>query len=110
VVLKLGYFGKVDQKHLGRFEMWSWRRKEKTSWTDRVRNVEVLHRDKEERNIIHTVKRGKVTWIGQILRRNCLLQHVFGRKVKGKIEVTGRRGRKSKTLLDRLKEKTGYWK
>jgi hypothetical protein len=28
------------------------------SWTDRVRNVEVLHRVKGERNIIHTVKRG----------------------------------------------------
>ena len=33
----------VGQKYLGRFDMWSWRRKEKTIWTDRVRN-EVLHR------------------------------------------------------------------
>jgi hypothetical protein len=29
---------------------------EKISWTDRVRNEEMLHRVKEERNIIHTVK------------------------------------------------------
>jgi hypothetical protein len=39
---------KVDQKHLESFEMWCWRRMEKISWTDRVRNEEVLHRVKEE--------------------------------------------------------------
>jgi len=34
--------------------MWCWRRVEKISWTDRVRNEEVLHRVKEERNILLT--------------------------------------------------------
>jgi hypothetical protein len=29
---------KVDQKYLESFEMWCWRRMEKISWTDRVRN------------------------------------------------------------------------
>jgi hypothetical protein len=33
----------VDQKHLESFEMWCWRRMEKISWTDHVRNEEVLH-------------------------------------------------------------------
>jgi hypothetical protein len=37
--------------------MWCWRRMEKISWTDSVRNEEVLLRVKEDRNIIHTVKR-----------------------------------------------------
>jgi hypothetical protein len=32
----------VDQKHTESFEMWCWRRMEKFSWTDRVRNEEVL--------------------------------------------------------------------
>jgi hypothetical protein len=32
--------------------MWCWRRMEKISWTDRVKNEEVLHRVKEERNNI----------------------------------------------------------
>ena len=32
---------------------------EKISWTNRVRNKEVLYRVNEERNIIHTVKRRK---------------------------------------------------
>jgi hypothetical protein len=48
---------KVDQKYLESFEMWCWRSREKISWTDRVRNEEVLHRMKEERNIVHTIKR-----------------------------------------------------
>ena len=32
----------ADQKHLESFEMWCWRRMEKISWTDHVRNEEVL--------------------------------------------------------------------
>jgi hypothetical protein len=39
--------------------MWCWRRMEKIGWTDRVKNEEVLNRVKEERNIIHTIKRRK---------------------------------------------------
>jgi hypothetical protein len=39
-----------------------------------VRNEEVLHRVKEERNIVHTVKERKDNWISHILRRNCLLK------------------------------------
>jgi hypothetical protein len=39
---------------LGKFEMWCWRRMEKISWTDRVRNEEMLHTVKEERNITLT--------------------------------------------------------
>jgi hypothetical protein len=75
---------------------------EKISWTDRVRNEEVLHRVKVERNIVHTIKRREANWIGHILRRNCILKHV----IEGKVEVTGRRGRRRKHLLDDLK-KTG---
>jgi hypothetical protein len=72
-----------------------------------VRNKEVLYRVKEERNILHTIKRRKANWIGHILRRNCLLKHV----IKGKLERrTGRRGRRRKQLLDDLTEKRRYWK
>jgi hypothetical protein len=57
--LKLWTLRKVDQKYLEIFEMWCRRRMEKISWTDLVRNEEVLHRVKEERNIVHTIKRMK---------------------------------------------------
>ena len=33
------------------------------SWTDPVRNEEMLHRVKKERNMIHEVKRRKTNWI-----------------------------------------------
>ena len=46
----------------------------KISWTDRVRNEEVLHRAKGERSIIHTVTGRKDNWIGHSLRENCLLK------------------------------------
>jgi hypothetical protein len=47
-----------------------------------VRNEEVLQRVKEESNVLHirTIKIRKAEWIGYILRRNCLLQHVILRK------------------------------
>ena len=49
-------------------------------------------------------------WIGQILRRNCLLQQVTEENIKGQIEVTRRRGRRRKKLLDDLKDRRGFWK
>jgi hypothetical protein len=67
-----------------------------------VRNEEVLHRVKEERNIVHTIKRRKANWIGHILRRNCLLKHGIEGKTEGRMEVTGRRERRRKQLLDDL--------
>ena len=78
---------------------------EKISWTDHVRNEEVLLRVKEQRNILHEIRKRKANWIGHILRRNCLLQRVIEGKIKGGIEV--RRGRRRK-LLDDLKERREY--
>jgi len=46
---------KRDQKYLGSFEMRCWRRMAKISWTDSVKNVDVLRRVKEEWNIVQTV-------------------------------------------------------
>ena len=51
---------KVDQKCMEKFGMCCWRRMKKIIWTDRVRNERLLCRVKEERNILHTVQRGKV--------------------------------------------------
>jgi len=56
--------------------MWFWRRMEKISWTDRVRN-EVLLRVKERRNILREISKRRANWIGHILRRSCLLQRVI---------------------------------
>ena len=63
-------------------------------------NEESLHRFKEERNILHTIKRRKGNWTGHILRMNWLRIHVIERKIEGMIEVTGRQGSRRKRLLD----------
>jgi hypothetical protein len=52
---------------------------------------EAPHRVKEERNILHTIQRRKATWIGHILRRNCLQEHVVEGKIEGETEVPERR-------------------
>jgi len=61
---------------------------EKISWTNHVRNEEVLLRVKEQRNILHEMSKRKANWIGHILRRNCLLQGVVEGKIKRGREVT----------------------
>jgi hypothetical protein len=42
------------------------------------------------------------------LCRNCLLQQVIEGKIKGRIEVTERRGRRRRNLVGDLKERRGY--
>ena len=51
----------TDQKRLESFEMWCWRRMGKISWTDHVRNEEVLLRINEQRNILHEIRYGRLT-------------------------------------------------
>jgi hypothetical protein len=63
----------VDQKHLESTEMWWWRRMEKISWTDHVRNEEALLRVKKQGDILHEISTQKANWIGHILHSNCLL-------------------------------------
>jgi len=81
---------------------------ERISWTDHVRNEDVLLRVKEQRNILHEIRKRKANWIGHILRRSCHLQRVTEGKIQGGIEVTGRQGRRRWKLLDDLKERRGY--
>jgi hypothetical protein len=73
-----------------------------------VRNEEVLLRDSEQRNILHEIRKRKANWIGHILRRNCLLEEVIEGKIQGRIEVTRRRGRRRKKLLDDLGDRREY--
>jgi hypothetical protein len=73
-----------------------------------VRNEEVLLRVSEQRNILHEIRQRKANWIGHILRRNCLLKEVIEGKIQGQIEVTRRRGRRCKKLLDNLGDRRGY--
>jgi hypothetical protein len=102
-------FRTEDQEHLESFEVWCWPKIE-ICWTDRIVDEEILHRVKEERNILHTTTRKKASWIGHILRRNCLKKLVIERKREERLEMERRRGRRLKQLRDGLKERKGYSK
>jgi hypothetical protein len=73
-----------------------------------IPNEDVLLRVKEQRNILHEIRKRKANWIGYILRRNCFLQRVIEGKIKGGIEVTRGRGRRRTKLLDDLRERRGH--
>jgi hypothetical protein len=59
-------------------------------------------------SILHEIRKRKANWIGHILHRNCLLKQVIEGKIKGQIEVTRRRGRRRKKLLDDPGYRRGY--
>jgi len=80
------------------------------SWTDRVKNEEVLQKFQEDRNMLQRIKRRNGNWIGHTLRTNCFLRHLIGGETERRIEVTGRRGRRRKQLPDDFKETRGYCK
>jgi hypothetical protein len=73
-----------------------------------VRNKGVLLRVKKQRNNLHEITKQKANWIGHILRRNCLLPQINEGKIQGGIEVTRKRARRRRKLLDDLKERRGY--
>ena len=70
-----------------------------TNWNTFHRNIN---------NILHEIRKRKANWIGHTLRRNCLVKQIIEGKTKGQIEVTRRRGRRRKKLLDDLKDRRGY--
>jgi len=80
---------------------------QKISWTNHMRNKEVLHTAKEDRNILHAIKQRKANWIGHILCRNCLLKQVIEEMIDERREVMGRQGKRHKKLKDDLKETSG---
>jgi len=50
---------------------------ENISWTDRMRNEEVLQIVEEARNIVYAIKIRKAKSTGHILRRKGLLNHIM---------------------------------
>jgi hypothetical protein len=75
-----------------------------------VWEVDYYTQSQGKRDFLHTIKR-RLTGLGHILHRNCLLKHVINEgQTERKTEVTGRRQRRSNYLLNDLKEKSGYGK
>jgi hypothetical protein len=74
-----------------------------------VRN-ELLYRDEEESNILNTIKGRRASWNGYNVCSDYLLQHVIEGTKEGRIEVTVRRGKRCKQLLDDVTDTRRYCK
>jgi len=77
---------------------------EKISWTDHVRNEEVLFRVKEQRNILHEIRKRKVNGLVTFCIETAFYNGLLKERYRGGIEVTGRQGRRHRNL----KERRGY--
>jgi hypothetical protein len=78
------------------------------NWTANVRNENVLHGVKTERNILQTMKKRLTRMVTSCI--GTAIKNTLLREREGRIEVTRRRGRRPKQLLYDRKEKRGYCK
>lgn len=92
------------QKRLEAFEMWCYRKMLRIGWTKKVSNVKVLQRVARNRELLPTIKKRKVEYLGHVLRheRYQLLQLIMMGKVAGK----RRAGRRKKSWLHNIREWT----
>ena len=95
-----------EEKRLGIFEMWIWRKMKCVKWTEKIRNKAMLERVVEGRIMLNFMMKGKRNWLGHWLRRNCLLTDVLERMVNGR-KV---RGRRRYQIIDNIKINGSYSK
>ncbi|XP_069354552.1 uncharacterized protein [Maniola hyperantus] len=74
------------RKKIEAFEMWTYRRMLRISWTAKVSNAEVLARMQKKTELVKTIKQRKISYLGHILRHNRyrLLQTIMMGKIAGK--------------------------
>ena len=77
---------------------------EKTKWSERVSNEQVLELIRGRMTLLNNILRRKVNWIGHILRRNCLLHDT----IEGQMTEVKGVGRRTE-LLDDLRNRRRYW-
>jgi hypothetical protein len=64
---------------------------EKIKWSEKVTNEKFLDRIGEKRTLLNNILRRKANWIGQILRRNCLLHDAIEGQMRRKKKNTAPR-------------------
>jgi hypothetical protein len=95
---------KDDIRRLEGCEMWFWRRMEKISWKEHVRNEDVLKRVGERRSMKDTIWKRKARWLGHIMRSEGMLRTVM----EGRAEGKRGRGRRRLAMLDDVREGREY--
>ena len=76
---------------------------EKIKWSEKLIIEEILEHIGEKRTLLNIILCRKINWIGQILRRDCLLHDVL--KDMTEVKGVGKRTH----LLDDLRNRKRYW-
>ena len=77
------------EKRLEAAEMWIWRRVLKIPWTDRVTNDAVLRRMGTHRELLKSIRKRQLRFLGHVMRKGelenvCLTGRVEGRRARGR--------------------------
>ena len=94
--------GKMQEK-LEAVEMWMWRRILKIPWTARRTNEEVLRQMGAERELMTTIRRRQMRFLGHVVRREEMEAVVL----TGMVEGGRARGRQREKYMDGLVRATG---
>ena len=89
-------------KRLEAFEMWSYRRMMRISWTKHKTNEEVLRMANVKRSLITIITKRKCQYFGHLIRRNGIQRTLLEAKIEGKRG----RGRPRVMWMDNIKDWT----
>ena len=78
--------------------MWVWRRIERVKCTDKMKNAAVLERVREGRIMLELIQKRKSNFLGNWIRRNCLLKDVLD----GMVNRNKVRGRRRYQIIDNI--------
>ena len=102
--MKYGYeswnINKESRKKLEAMEMSIWRRMLKVSWTQRVTNEEIMRRVKTKRELITSICKRQLKFVGHIERKGGF-ESIY---MIGEMEGRRDRGRPRKKYLNSMKE------
>jgi hypothetical protein len=96
---------KKETKKIDAFELWTWIRMLRTTWTDRRTNASIIDGVKPKRSSVATITRLKLWYFGHVMRTNGTL----GRDIMiGQVDGSRRQGRPHLRWMDSIKENMGF--
>jgi hypothetical protein len=95
---------KRERKKNDAFELWTWRRILRVSWTEKRTNFSVLEDVKPKRTLEATILRLKLRFFGHVMRAKRSLELGI---MLGQVEGHRRQGKPQTRWLDSIKEATG---
>lgn len=90
----------MQKRERKRIEEYMYRRVLNIKLSDKIKNKEILRRIGEESRLLRTIGNRKRNWIGQVLRKECLLRDGS----EGTVEGQSKRRKRGRKMLDDLKD------